>query len=108
MFYFGPQEQHGHKACQVGFFLPWHWALNVYECLLIWLTMLHIGLPIVFNHFQLETHTAPMDHSVQALRMSCARLGPGSLLVRVLISELGLPCRGFTPPVRGPRVSNTF
>ena len=30
--------------------------------------------------------------------MCYARLGPSSVLVRVLITELGLPCRGFTPP----------
>ena len=32
--------------------------------------------------------------------MRYARLGPRSVLVRVLITELGLPCRGFTPPFR--------
>ena len=33
--------------------------------------------------------------------MHYARLGPSSVLVRVLITELCLPCRGFTPPFRG-------
>ena len=32
--------------------------------------------------------------------MCYARLGPSSVLVRVLITELGLPFRGFTPPFR--------
>ena len=33
--------------------------------------------------------------------MRYARLGPSSVLVRVLIiTELGLPYRGFTPPFR--------
>ena len=31
--------------------------------------------------------------------MRYARLGPSSVLVRVLITELGLPFRGFTPPL---------
>ena len=36
----------------------------------------------------------------QRFLMRYARLGPSSVLVRVLITELGLPCRGFTPPFR--------
>ena len=32
--------------------------------------------------------------------MRYTRLGPSSVLVRVLTNELGFPCQGFTPPFR--------
>ena len=40
--------------------------------------------------------------------MRYARLGPSSVLVRVLITELGLPCGGFTPPFRGQGTATRF
>ena len=36
----------------------------------------------------------------QRFPMRYARLGPRSVIVRVLITERGLPSRGFTPPFR--------